>query len=1143
MVDSALPSFKKILVANRGEIAVRAFRAAYETGAKTVAIYPREDRNSFHRAFADEAVRIGVEGQPVKAYLNIDEVIRAAKKSGADAVYPGYGFLSERAELARACEAEGIKFIGPSPSTLDLTGDKAAAVEAATAAGLPTLHDSKASTDVDELFEASKDFEYPMFAKALAGGGGRGMRFIENEKEFKERVAEASREAEAAFGDGRVYLETAVIKPQHIEVQILADGKGNVMHLFERDCSVQRRHQKVVEIAPAPYLDPELRDRICQDAVNFCKHINYEGAGTVEFLVDERGNHVFIEMNPRVQVEHTVTEEVTGIDIVKSQMQIAAGATLEDLGLSQEEVRLNGFALQCRITTEDPNNGFRPDTGTLTAYRSPGGAGVRLDGATSVGAEISPNFDSLLVKMTCRGKDFPQAVQRSRRALKEFNIAGVATNIGFLRALLREPDFVSKRIDTGFINNHPDLLKAPPASNEQDRILEYLADVTVNQPNGKRPTDLRPFDKLPKIDRQNVNLPRGSRDDLLELGPQGFAEKLRNQSALAVTDTTFRDAHQSLLATRVRGTALVTAAEHVARLTPELYSVEAWGGATYDVAMRFLFEDPWQRLDLLREAMPNVNIQMLLRGRNTVGYTPYPDSVCRAFVQEAAKSGVDVFRIFDALNDVSQMRPAIEAVLETNTTVAEVAMAYSGNLSDPNEKLYTLDYYLNLAEEIVKTGAHVLAIKDMAGLLRPESAATLVTELRKNFDLPIHVHTHDTAGGQLATYYAAAMAGADAVDGASAPLAGTTSQPSLSAIVGAFANTSRDTKIDLEAISNMEPYWEAVRQLYAPFENGIPGPTGRVYKHEIPGGQLSNLRAQASALGLADRFEVIEDNYAAVNEMLGRPTKVTPSSKVVGDLALHLVGAGVDPADFEENPTRYDIPDSVIAFLRGELGTPPGGWPPLRDKILSGRTGELKLSEVPAEEAAHLESEDSAERRSSLNRLLFPKQWDEFNEFRRHYGNTEALNDADFFYGLNEGEERIIHLFPEGSNDRADLKQMVVRLDAVGGPDEKGMRSVILNVNGQIRPLKVRDQSVESVTATVEKADPKQEGHVAAPFSGVVNPTVQAGDEVKAGDQVAVIEAMKMEASISATKDGKIERVAIAQATKVEGGDLIAVIS
>ena len=1135
MSNHTLPSFDKVLVANRGEIAVRAFRAAFETGASTVAVYPREDRNSFHRSFAEEAVQIGEEGQPVKAYLDIEEMIRAAKKTGADALYPGYGFLSERADLARACRDNGITFIGPTPETLELTGDKAAAVAAAEAAGLPTLQDSKPSTDVDELAEYAQDFTFPVFVKAVAGGGGRGMRFVESPDQLKTKAAEASREAAAAFGDGHVYLETAVLNPQHIEVQILADSAGNVIHLFERDCSVQRRHQKVVEIAPAPFLDPQLRDRICADAVKFCEHINYTGAGTVEFLVDDRGNHVFIEMNPRVQVEHTVTEEVTGVDIVKAQMQIAAGASLAELGLVQDDITVTGTALQCRITTEDPNNGFRPDSGTLTAYRSPGGAGVRLDGATFVGAEISPNFDSLLVKMTCRGKDFQQAVARAIRALNEFHVSGVATNIGFLRVLLREPDFTARRIDTGFIANHPHLLGAPPADDEPGRILDYLAEVTVNRPHGKRPTSIRAFDKLPQRSHRSAELPRGSRDLLLNLGPEKFAERVRTQSALALTDTTFRDAHQSLLATRVRGTALVSAAEHVARLTPDLYSVEAWGGATFDVAMRFLHEDPWVRLDLLREAMPNVNIQMLLRGRNTVGYTPYPDKVCHSFVQEAARSGVDIFRIFDALNDVSQMRPAIDAVLETNTTVAEVAMAYSGDMMSPAEDLYTLDYYLRLAEDIVKAGAHVLAIKDMAGLLRPDAASKLVMALRKNFDLPVHVHTHDTAGGQLATYYAAALSGADIVDGASAPLAGTTSQPSLSAIVAAFSHTKRDTGIALADVADMEPYWEAVRHMYAPFENGIPGPTGRVYTHEIPGGQLSNLRAQARALGLADRFEVIEDTYAAVNEMLGRPTKVTPSSKVVGDLALHLVGAGVDPADFEANPTRYDIPASVIGFLNGELGTPPGGWPPLRDKILEGKSTGPQVSEVG--ELA----QDSI--RDSLNHLLFPTQYAEFNEFRRQYGNTEALTDAVFFYGLTEGEETVVHYFSGEDGDRDALTAMVVRLDAIGEPDEKGMRSVILNVNGQVRPMKVRDHSVDSVTSTVEKADPDAPGHVAAPFAGVVNVTIEPGTEVAEGDQIAVIEAMKMEAAISAPRAGTVERVAIGQATQVEGGDLIAVIA
>lgn len=1126
-----LATFAKILVANRGEIAVRAFRAAYEIGAKTVAVFPQEDRNSFHRSMASEAHRIGAEGSPVKAYLDIDEILRAAQEAGADAIYPGYGFLSENAHFARECAEHGITFIGPSPEVLELTGDKSAAVTAARQAGLPTLEDSEPSANVEELVKYAEGQTYPLFVKAVAGGGGRGMRFIPTPEDLPHLAAEASREALSAFGDARVYIERAVMNPQHIEVQILGDNTGEVIHLFERDCSVQRRHQKVVEIAPAQHLDPALRERICNDAVKFCKEIGYTGAGTVEFLVDENGNHVFIEMNPRIQVEHTVTEEVTGVDLVKAQMRLAAGATLAELGLTQDKIHTEGAALQCRITTEDPGNGFRPDTGVVTAYRSPGGAGVRLDGAAQLGGEITAHFDSMLVKMTCRGADFKGAVIRAQRALAEFYVSGVATNIGFLRALLREPDFTGQRVSTSFIADHPWLLSASPADDESGRILDYLADVTVNRPHGAPPAVGAAVDKLPEL----PPLRRGSRDKLRDLGPKRFAEALRRQTALAVTDTTFRDAHQSLLATRVRSSALVDAARHVSHLTPELLSVEAWGGATYDVALRFLHEDPWERLDELRRAMPNINIQMLLRGRNAVGYTPYPDSVCRAFVQEAARSGVDIFRIFDALNDVSQMRPAIEAVLETGTSVAEVAMAYSGNLADPGEKLYTLDYYLNLAEQIVESGAHILAIKDMAGLLRPAAAGKLVTALRKEFDLPVHVHTHDTAGGQLATYLAAANAGADAVDGASAPLSGTTSQPSLSAIVAAFANTPRDTGISLDAVSDMEPYWEAVRQMYAPFESGTPGPTGRVYRHEIPGGQLSNLRAQAVALGLADRFELIEDYYAAVNDMLGRPTKVTPSSKVVGDLALHLVGAGVDPADFAADPQKYDIPDSVIAFLNGELGTPPGGWPePLRTRALEGRPAMKPSVTVPEEEEEALKSGVASARRGALNRLMFPKPAAEFVEHRRRFGHTSVLTDREFFYGLVEGKETFI--------DLGDSTHMLVRLDAISEPDEKGMRTLICNVNGQIRPMRVRDQSVESVTASAEKADTSVAGHVAAPFAGVVSVTAEVGAVVEAGQPVAIIEAMKMEATITAPVSGTVERVVLTQPTKVEGGDLLLVI-
>ncbi|MCV7124587.1 pyruvate carboxylase, partial [Mycobacterium lacus] len=927
----------KVLVANRGEIAIRAFRAAYELGVATVAVYPYEDRNSQHRLKADESYQIGEIGHPVRAYLSVDEIVDTARRAGADAVYPGYGFLSENPDLAAACAAAGITFVGPSAEVLELTGNKSRAIAAARAAGLPVLMSSAPSASVDELVAAADDMRFPLFVKAVAGGGGRGMRRVSDIAALPEAIAAASREAESAFGDPTVYLEQAVLKPRHIEVQILADTHGNVIHLYERDCSVQRRHQKVIELAPAPNLSAELRMKICADAVAFARHIGYSCAGTVEYLVDEDGQYVFIEMNPRIQVEHTVTEEVTDVDLVSSQLRIAAGETLADLGLRQEEIAPHGAALQCRITTEDPANGFRPDTGRISALRTPGGAGIRLDGSTNLGAEVSAHFDSMLVKLTCRGRDFSTAVARARRAIAEFRIRGVSTNIPFLQAVLDDPDFRAGRVDTSFIDERPRLLTARASADRGTKILNYLADVTVNKPHGTRPSTVYPHDKLPDVDLE-VPPPAGSKQRLVELGPAGFARWLRESAALCVTDTTFRDAHQSLLATRVRTSGLGGVAPHLARTMPQLLSVECWGGATYDVALRFLKEDPWERLAVLRERMPNICLQMLLRGRNTVGYTPYPEIVTSAFIEEATATGIDIFRIFDALNNLESMRPAIDAVRETGSAVAEVAMCYTGDLSDPGERLYTLDYYLKLAERIVDAGAHVLAIKDMAGLLRPPAAHTLVSALRSRFDLPVHVHTHDTPGGQLASYVAAWQAGADAVDGAAAPMAGTTSQPALSSIVAAAAHTEYDTGLSLSAVCALEPYWEALRKVYAPFESGLPGPTGRVYHHEIPGGQLSNLRQQAIALGLGDRFEEVEDAYAAADRVLGRLIKVTPSSKVVGDLALALVGAGISADEFASEPGRFDIPESVIGFLRGELGEPPGGWPePLRSAALAGR--------------------------------------------------------------------------------------------------------------------------------------------------------------------------------------------------------------
>ena len=1131
--------FKKILVANRGEIAVRAFRAAYELGYQTVAVFPYEDRNSIHRQKADEAYQIDADGSPIRAYLSVSEIIRVAKECGADAIYPGYGFLSENPELARAAKENGIVFVGPSAEVLELAGDKVNAKQAAIRAGVPVLNSTESSSDPKKLISQAKSIGFPLYVKAVAGGGGRGMRKVDKAEELPAALEQAMKEASGAFGDPRVFLEQAVIRPRHIEIQILADNHGNVMHLFERDCSIQRRNQKVIEIAPAPKLEQALREQLFRDAIAFAKEIGYQNAGTVEFLIETQGpntgTHVFIEMNPRIQVEHTVTEEITDVDLVQSQLRIAQGETLTELGLKQEELAPHGFAIQCRITTEDPASGFRPDTGMITTYRSPGGAGIRLDGGTvTTGAEVSPHFDSMLVKLIARGRDFPAAVQRTRRALAEFRIRGVATNINFLQAVVEDPTFASGDLSTHFIDERPELMKARVSQDRGTKVLQWLAEVTVNRPFGERGDKPNPELKLPTVDFTKP-VPEGTKQLLTELGPEKFAAWLREQKRVLVTDTTFRDAHQSLLATRIRSKDLVAVVPHVSRLTPQLLSIEAWGGATYDVALRFLGEDPWDRLASIRQELPNIAIQMLLRGRNTVGYTPYPTEVTDAFVSEAAATGIDIFRIFDALNDVNQMTPAIKAVRENTSSIAEVGISYTADLLDPNEKLYTLDYYLKLAEKMVQAGAHILAIKDMAGLLRPNAAKKLVSALRERFDLPVHLHTHDTAGGQLATLLAAVDAGVDAVDVASAPMAGTTSQPSMSALVAALAHTDRDTELNLDAVCQLEPYWEAVRRVYAPFESGLPGPTGRVYEHEIPGGQLSNLRQQAIALGLGDRFELVEQMYAAANLILGRPPKVTPSSKVVGDLALHLVAVGADPKDFEQNPDKYDIPDSVVGFMAGELGDLPGGWPePFRSKVLKGRKVDISIKPVSDEDKKILSGSDSAARRTKLNELLFPAPQKEFEKVRANYGNLDSVDTIDYLYGLDFENEHVVEL-------RKGL-QLLVGLEAISEPDSKGFRTVMTKLNGQLRPVTVRDRKITVVEASAEKADPGKPGHAAAPFTGVVTPRVAVGDQVEIGQPIASIEAMKMEATIAAPIGGKIVRLGIAGPTPVEGGDLIAVI-
>jgi pyruvate carboxylase len=1123
--------FKKVLVANRGEIAVRAFRAAYELGISSAALYTPDDRGSIHRVKADEAYEVGEAGHPVRAYLDIDLVVGLAQRIGADAIYPGYGFMSENPELARACVRAGIIFVGPPAEVLAAAGNKVRARDAAERCGVPVLRASPILADAAGAAAAAEGMTFPLFVKAAEGGGGRGMRLVVSPDDLEDLALTAMREAEAAFGDPSVYLEEALVRPRHIEVQVLADAEGNVVHLFERDCSVQRRHQKVIELAPAPNLDPALRDRLCEDAVRFAREVGYVNAGTVEFLVDPaRGEHVFIEMNPRIQVEHTVTEETTDVDLVRSQMLIAGGATLADLGLAQERLRQRGVALQCRITTEDPSADFRPDTGRISAYRAPGGAGIRIDEGTAyVGAEISPYFDSLLLKVTARGEDLRMAIARARRAVDEVRVRGVSTNKAFLRAVLDDPDFRAGRTYTTFVDERPELTAVGSGGDRASRLLRHLAEVTVNSPHGERPAVADPASKLPPLPAGDP--PSGSRQRLQELGAAGFARWLRDETALQVTDTTLRDAHQSLLATRMRTFDMATVAPYLAHLLPDMFSLEVWGGATFDVALRFLSEDPWERLALLRERIPNVCLQMLLRGRNLLGYQPYSESAVRAFVAEATATGIDIFRIFDALNNVAPMRAAIDAAREAGA-VAEGAVCYTGDLSDPAESVYTLDYYLRVAEGLVDAGVHILAIKDMAGLLRAPAARTLVTRLRQEFDVPVHLHTHDTAGGQLATYLAAIEAGVDAIDGAAAPMAGRTSQPSLSAIVSATDFSERATGLSLGALLELEPYWDAVRSSYGAFETRMRAPTGRVYLHQIPGGQLTNLRQQSIALGLGERFEEIETAYVRANELLGDIVKVTPTSKVVGDLALFVVSGAIDWDDLREHPERFDLPDSVLAFLRGELGEPAGGLPqPFAERALRG-AGAGADGDGKAEEGA-LPPAGPA-RRAALSELMFPGPFRDQQEAREHYGDLSVVPTLPFFYGLREGDEHAIDLEPG--------VRLMVGLEAIGEPDTRGMRTVLTRLNGQLRPIDVRDESIQVSSVAVERADPKDPNHVPAPLAGIVTVRVDEGDEVAEGQPIAILEAMKMESTITAPHAGRVTRVAAATGGRVEQGDLILVV-
>ena len=1141
-----MSDFKKILIANRGEIAIRVMRAANEMGKQTVAVFAEEDKLGLHRFKADEAYRIGEGMGPVAAYLSIDEIIRVARECGADAIHPGYGLLSENPDFVDACAANGITFIGPKAETMRALGDKASARRVAIDAGVPVIPATEVLGDDMEAIKAeAAQIGYPLMLKASWGGGGRGMRPIYSEDELEEKVLEGRREAEAAFGNGEGYLEKMIIRARHVEVQILGDKHGGMYHLFERDCSVQRRNQKVVERAPAPYLSEEQRAEICELGYKICKHVNYECAGTVEFLMDmETGKFYFIEVNPRVQVEHTVTEEVTGIDIVQSQILISEGKTIaEATGKSaQEEVRLNGHALQTRVTTEDPLNNFIPDYGRITAYRSATGMGIRLDGGTAyAGGVITRYYDSLLTKVTAWAPTPEQAIARMDRALREFRVRGVSTNIAFVENLLKHPTFLSNEYTTKFIDETADLFQFKKRRDRGTKVLTYIADISVN---GHPETEGRPApasDLKPAVaPAKRAEPAMGTRNLLEQKGAQAVADWMKKQKQLLLTDTTMRDGHQSLLATRMRSIDMLKVAPTYAANLPQLFSMECWGGATFDVAYRFLQECPWQRLRDLREAMPNLMTQMLLRASNGVGYTNYPDNVVQAFVAEAAK-GIDVFRVFDSLNWVENMRVAMDAVVESGK-ICEGTVCYTGDILDPSRAKYDIKYYVGMAKELEAAGAHVLGLKDMAGLLKPASARLLILALKEEVGLPIHFHTHDTSGIAGATILAAADAGVDAVDAAMDAFSGGTSQPCMGSIVEALRNTDRDTGIDISAVREISDYWEGVRAQYAAFESGLAAPASEVYLHEMPGGQFTNLKAQARSLGLEDRWSEVAQTYADVNQMFGDIVKVTPSSKVVGDMALMMVSQGLSRGEVEDPSRDVAFPDSVVDMMRGNLGQPPGGFPDaIVSKVLKGDAPNV------ARPGAHLEPVDLEATRTELSQtlegftvddedlngyLMYPKVFLDYMGRHRQYGPVRALPTRTFFYGMEPGEEITAEIDPG--------KTLEIRLQAIGETDENGEVKVFFELNGQPRVIRVPNRLVKANTAARPKAELGNANHIGAPMPGVVASVVATvGQEVKEGDMLLTIEAMKMETGIHAERDAVVKAVHVQAGGQIDAKDLL----
>ena len=1142
-----MADFEKILVANRGEIAIRVMRAANEMGKRTVAVFAEEDKLGLHRFKADEAYRIGEGLGPVQAYLSIPEVIRVAKASGADAIHPGYGLLSENPDFVDACAEAGIAFIGPRAETMRQLGDKASARKVAIAAGVPVIPATEVlGDDMDAIRAEAEAIGYPLMLKASWGGGGRGMRPIHGPDELEEKVLEGRREAEAAFGNGEGYLEKMIQRARHVEVQVLGDKHGATYHLWERDCSVQRRNQKVVERAPAPYLSPAQRETICNLGKRICEHVGYECAGTVEFLMDmDSGDFYFIEVNPRVQVEHTVTEEVTGIDIVRAQILIAEGKSLiEATGVaSQYDVQLDGHAMQCRVTTEDPANNFIPDYGRITTYRTATGMGIRLDGGTAyTGAVITRYYDSLLTKVTAWAKTPEATIARMDRALREFRIRGVTTNIDFVINLLKHPTFLSNQYTTKFIDETPALFDFRPRRDRATKILTYVADVTVN---GHPETEGRPRPaadvRAPRAPARRAEGPGyGTRNILDDLGPEALAQWMLEQEPLLLTDTTMRDGHQSLLATRMRSIDMVRAAPAYATNLPQLFSVECWGGATFDVAYRFLQECPWQRLRDLRAAMPNLLTQMLLRASNGVGYTNYPDNVVRAFVRQAAETGVDVFRVFDSLNWVENMRVAMDAVIDTGR-VCEGTVCYTGDILDPDRAKYDLKYYVAMARELEAAGAHVLGLKDMAGLLKPAAARALVKALKEEVAIPVHLHTHDTAGVACGTILAAAEVGVDAADVAMDALSGNTSQATFGTVVNALKGQPRDTGIDLGTVWAMSDYWEAVRAQYLAFESGMQAPSSEVYLHEMPGGQFTNLKAQARSMGLEDRWHEVAQMYADVNAMFGDIVKVTPSSKVVGDMALMMVAQGLTVAQVTDPEVEVAFPESVVGMMRGDLGQPPGGWPKaLQAKVLKGeapsteRPGKhlepVDLEAVRATLAAELDQEIDDEDLAGY--LMYPKVFTDYARRHRQYGPVRALPTPIFFYGMEPGDETHVEIDPGVT--------LEVRLQAVSETHEDGEVRVFFELNGQPRVIRVPDRKVAGAAARRPKADPGDEAHVGAPMPGVVaSVAVAQGQKVTKGDLLLTIEAMKMETGLHAERDATVAALHVAPGAQIDAKDLL----